>query len=297
MLENLNLFTKAMTENAARYLIAFAAVGAMTMAIIQTLKEITPARAWFHRRELRRWLAHGVAAEAAGLVAMAASVEANALSPETPETNQEPARTAGLVADVNRLALSNPFRREPTPSEGNSKVERCRVQLIALATAGDAPALYALEIEKLAGQLGAAGAVVADFPKRYRVLLRCLARHADPDDVEELANGNPPPDHGSGTDKARQAAWNEYLERKVRVTHQIQRNIDGFQISTAYRWGWLVHLGSFAISFVIAWIAVVYTANRDGFDPSLFFSALPIALAAGFLAPIARDLLARLTSR
>jgi hypothetical protein len=43
---------------------------------------------------------------------------------------------------------------------------------------------------------------------------------------------------------------------------------------------------------VIAVVAVTYGDDRPGFDAVTFFSALPVALVEGFVAPIARDLLA-----
>jgi hypothetical protein len=274
MLEELSAFTLAISKQATQYLLAFAAVGALTMAIIQTIKELTPARAWFHRREMKRWLAAGE--ETRTQISGAAG-------------GKRARRTGGAAdAGVDRLMLSNPFSGEASETSG---AELCRRQLIMLATAGNAAALYALEIEKLAGQLNAAAALVADNPRKYPDLLRCLARHADKSDVEHLVE-NDPPEPDAKSDKQHREAVNRYLDRKVRVTHHIQRNIDGFQIATHYRWSWVLQLCSFGLSFVIAMVAVAYSVGRNVLDPATFWSSLPLALVAGFLAPIARDLVA-----
>ena len=272
MLDELAKFTGAISSQATQYLLTFAAVGALTMAIIQTIKELLPVRAWFHRRELTRWLAAGL---------------------ETRHTSSgKRSRRLSLAADpaADRLVLSNPFTLPERPSDPE-EVERCRLELITLATAGDAAALYALEIERLAGQLNAAAALVADNPGKYPDLLRCLARHADPADINYLVENDLPEPDGK-SDKAHREAVKRYLDRKTRVTHHIQRNIDGFQISTHYRWSWLLQLCSFGLSVVIAMVGVAYSVNRNVFDRDTLWNSLPIALVAGFLAPIARDLIA-----
>lgn len=282
MLENLTAFTVALRDRVVDYLLAFAAVGALTMAIIQTIKEMTPLRAWFHRRELERWLARGLYSGCQRIA-------------QNGPASDEGKSAAPLKARADRLALTNVFASEPRTA--TSELEACRHQLIGLATAGDAAALYALESEKLAGQLNAASLVVADFPRKYPELLRCFARGADLQDVEGLLEGDPPAEPSAKAQKGRREAWARHLERKVRVTHQIQRSIDAFQIATAYRWGWMLQVASFCLSFAIAAAAVAIGDNTEGFSVVVFVNSLPLALVAGFLAPIARDLLAQLTKR
>lgn len=225
------------------------------MALIQTIKDATPARAWFHRHELTRWLKHCLRAE--------------------------------------HLALFQP-RSEASKSskQNNEAFDECQRELVALATAGNAPALYALDIEKMCGQISSASTIVVDFPQRFPLLLRCLAREADPADLRALVDDSPAPP-GADDNQETRTAWNLYLESKTRVTHQIQRNIDGFQISTAFRWRFIVQSASFVISFLIA----LFATQKGDVSLQGAGSALVLALAAAFFAPVARDLLTQLSKR
>jgi hypothetical protein len=191
MLENLTAFTVAISKRASDYLLAFGAVGALTMALIQTVKESTPLRAWFHRRELRRWpnpRSH------TGHVADSPPDSADELADRSNLRGEKRTRPKSdrRRGDVDQVAPSNPFRRGTAAADApNNGAESCRSQLIALATAGNAAALYALEVEKLAGQLNAAAVIVADFPKQHPEL--CSASHGMP--MLEISNACSPMIH------------------------------------------------------------------------------------------------------
>ncbi len=229
-----------------RFLLAFAAIGALTMAIIETIKELTPIRPWFQRRALRQWL---------GL----------------PPASQTAAGSKKAIADDATLE-----------------------QLIDLATAGDAAALFALDTERLAGQLNAAATLALDYPKEYRSLLKRLAPLATDTDMEALGKIETVNlEHVRQHDPKK---FNELLGGKARISHQVQRRIDAFQISTSFRWKWWLQLASFAISFVLAAIGLEFGDDTTGFNWATFFGSLPVAVAAGFLAPIARDLIAVIDS-
>lgn len=58
-------FADAVQRHAIPFLTAMAAVGVLTMALIQTIKDLLPVRRWFQRDYVRKWLAFR-GAEAAG---------------------------------------------------------------------------------------------------------------------------------------------------------------------------------------------------------------------------------------
>jgi hypothetical protein len=235
----LTAFADATATWAASYLLAFAAIGALTMALIQTIKELTPAREWFHNRALERWVSRSVKADKSG------------------------------------------------------RAVSCIEELIALSTAGDRQALCSLEIERLAGLLASVGAVVVDFPIRHEALLRHLAAHADPKDIKSLlAMDDGGRAHMEAMRQHDRPRFDAFLDGKARVTHLIQRNIDAFQISTGFRWKWTLQVASFVISFIFATVALMYADDQPNFDWTTFGRSIPLALAAGFFAPIARDLVA-----
>ena len=225
-------FTKDFSDNVYAFVTAMAAVGVLSMAIIQTLKDMLPLRNWYQRAFLARWLAKK--REAGGARAEVAAAESD---------------------------------------------------LIRLATAGDDKAFYDIPIEQMCGQMGAAMQVVLDYPGRHGDLLRLMAALADPEDVERLiASAQPAP----GVQRAQ-----EEVDARTRVTHHIQRAIDGFQIAAGYRWKLSLQIAAFVMSFLVTVLAVSVHGNASpgaGELPGI----LLVGLVGGFLAPIARDLLSAL---
>lgn len=159
--------------------------------------------------------------------------------------------------------------------------------LVALAAAGDSDALFGLPIEKLTGQLSAAAQSVLDDPVTHEALLRVLAAHATESDLEEVLRPDEPSD---------QKALKRLVDARSRVFAQIQRQLDAVQLSMGHRWTTLlkrlsVGLGA-AFIFLSVWRFV--PAALSTFHGVLIWALL--ALVGGFVAPVARDLVAALQS-
>jgi hypothetical protein len=221
---------------------AMAAVGVLSMALIQAVKETSPIRSAFQKRFLKEWLRR---------------------------------RNVGRFSSKGISGL-----REP-PAEGTLlEVER---DLIHLATGGDDAAFYDLPVEQMCGQISAASQIVLEYPQRHGPLFRLLAAQADQEDVSALLA--PPPGE---TD----AAVSGYRDARNRVTHHIQRSIDALQIALSFRWKFYLQLLSFGTSFLIAALGIAMTSNEDAV--SKIVTAAFVGVVAGFVAPIARDLVAAL---
>jgi hypothetical protein len=80
----------------------------------------------------------------------------------------------------------------------------------------------------------------------------------------------------------------KYTIERTRVMHQIQRAVDSFQIKTSFRWKWMFQTASFALSFILAYFAMKIPTPSKPVDAATFIWAG----LAGFLAPVARNLLA-----
>ena len=169
--------------------------------------------------------------------------------------------------------------------------QRCEAaerDLIALSTDGDAKAFFDLATEQLCGQMSAASQVVLDFPKEHAALLECLTA-TKPAALSQLVQVD-----GSLNrhfEALKRQAGNEpsaeletLATAKMRMAHQIQRSIDAFQISAAYRWKTGFQVASFVLCVIIAMLA-----TQGG-----LLHRLLIGFVGGFLAPIARDLQAKL---
>ena len=77
----------------------------------------------------------------------------------------------------------------------------------------------------------------------------------------------------------------------------IQRNVDAFQIRVGYRWQWWMKTVSLAVSFLLSFAGLLLFwkhGSLHGANRALM--ALLIAVLSGFLAPVARDLVAAVQS-
>jgi hypothetical protein len=210
------------------YVLALSILGGVSMALLQTIKDLLPVRQWFQRYYLSKWMEEGAA--------------------EARKKFDNPAVSASIAEE----------------------------DLLELAVDGDRGALYDLQIEQLCGQFTAAIQIVLEFPADHVNLFAVTASGASSPDVNlVLAGPSVPPTQA-------------FLDARNRVTHQCQRAIDALQITAGFRWKWILQFSSIALSAALAWIAMAY---RPTIAPS-FVSVLVSATLAGFLAPVAKDLLA-----
>lgn len=157
--------------------------------------------------------------------------------------------------------------------------------LVELATTGDAHALFDLPIEQLSAQVAAAATQSLDYAARHEDLVRCLAASADPRDVAAILGA-------AAETLARDDV--ALIDARTRVMHQAQRSVDALQISAGYRWRWYLQLTAFALSAALTFAAVV-AAGGDAPLTRRLVDAVPLAFVGGFIAPVARDAIARLT--
>jgi hypothetical protein len=183
--------------------------------------------------------------------------------------------TRAAMAPVDKGAAPNSVFVKPP------NVPRAISDLIKLATAGDAHAFYSLPIDQLCGQANAAAQAIMDYPDEYPDLLRCLAALAELSDLATVVALPPIPN----PDPVRIA---NSSEARAHVSSQVQRSLDGFQISVADRWQTWLQYTAFGLSALLTWAAL-------SFYPISGHSAVKgviLALAGGFLAPFARDVMA-----
>lgn len=159
----------------------------------------------------------------------------------------------------------------------NVSADAASKDLLILAVDGDEGAFYDLQIEQLCGQFTAAIQMVLEFPAMHLDLLAVTASKATIGDISTVLTGPSTP------------ATQAFLDARNRVTHQSQRAIDPLQITTGFRWKWLLQIASIVVSAVLAWIAMAYRPGTIALSP---VSVFVTAITAGFLAPVGKDLLA-----
>jgi hypothetical protein len=264
------------SQHSYSFFTAIAAVGVLSMAVIQTMKDMFPLRNWFQQVALEDWLRQKAS--------------------QSRRQWDDWLRKDGQQWFADETVRGTTWLR-PTDAEELSNgpdPERAEQDLIKLATDGDSKALYDLPIEQLCGQLNAAAQVVLDQPREHPDLMRSIASVADPADIARVmfppreANGPRPPEPGDA-----QRRYDSFIDARNRVTHQIQRAIDALQVSAGFRWKFYLQLASIVLSGIIAAIGVWTFGNIPGFWQRLL-TTLAVGVLGGFLAPVARDLVAAL---
>jgi hypothetical protein len=287
---SIKLLFRSFTNDYLFFTGALAVLSTLSMAVIQTGKDLIPLQRWFQEIKTRHWLR--LKAAEAGLGSLPATTPQEIIK-------QRLARRgfARFMPDLH-LAFA--------PGVYNSDDEQVAVEaeadLLRLATAGDNRAFYDLPIEQLCGQMNAASQVVLDYPARHPKLLDCLASLAIYEDRATLRAADVHSELAALRDKtdARTAEeekrFRELSQRLIdarsRVANQIHRSIDAFQISVGYRWKWYMQVASFQVSFAITAIALytgVWVPPGGGSVSQNWPAIFVIGVIGGFLAPVVRD--------
>jgi len=145
--------------------------------------------------------------------------------------------------------------------------------------------------DRLAGQLSAAAQAVLDSPNRHKDLLLILSTGSEADDLDALLG--PPPLAPSMVGDAQIASVEErrgavgYVDARNRVSHQIQRNLDAFQIHMTFRLRAYLEAMALGLGLVAALtLAWMIGVRVDALGPPLW---VVIGVLGGFLGTLLTD--------
>ena len=307
--------------------IALAAVGTVSMALIQTVKNIFPVRRWFQRFRLQKWIEES--AKRYGEVGdslRSSRVQITSVIGKLAKRN-DPERTPTQEnRSSRRKSRGKPAAHTPAGSSKNQgqpshaevagtetsneldlfipEAAKATVDLVALTTSGDEAALYDLPIEQLCDQIRNVVSVVLDYPDKHTDLLYCLAKGADRKDIDLVvkeATPKPPSQAVDPNSVTGKDAFRAFADAKTRLVIQVRCSVDAIQTSVGFRWKFWLQLGAVILSAGLGFAAFEighHLAEKsgqtsDGLSPIqvVGMSAL-VGLLAGFLAPVARDLVA-----
>jgi hypothetical protein len=259
-----------------RYLGALAAIGALSMALIEAGKKLLDSRTkfqalrwtkWMLRTPLERSVADGPAPTheraMTELIQLCTGVTAG-----------EAASAAKALLDRGgHLPLTHAFHPEP------------------------AHALFALDLSRMMGSIQDAADIALSSPSEYPDLFQLMTVGAKPDDVSRwyaegtsalvsIADLNPTPEQ--------RLAVKEHAERFARLRQIVKRKLDGFQLYTGDRWGsWNQSMAN-AVGIVTMFIVLVWL-QRNSAVASISIPALIVfSLLGGILSPVAKDLVTAL---
>jgi hypothetical protein len=292
--QSVNLLVKDIEDHYLALTAALGALGTLSMAVIQTIKDLVPVMRWYQQIKAKHWL-QSKAAEASA-AAKAQPNQQFAAREIVKQRLVQPFSLAVLAPELHQA-----FFQRFDKSDEDFAID-AEADLLRLATAGNRPAFYDLPIEQLCGQMNAASQVVLDYPERHQPLLKCLASLAAPEDLaafadpalrDEVAALRNKSDRSPSEEDQLREKQQQLTDVRARIANQIHRSVDAFQIATGYRWQWYLRTASFLISFVISAAAVSAGVGSLGDGSPItnnWAAIIAIGLMGGFLAPVTSDL-------
>lgn len=162
-------------------------------------------------------------------------------------------------------------------------------EIVKLATAGNADALFDLPIDRFSGQVNAAMQMAISYPYIYSDMIRAMAHGAGKNDIRILCKEPQDPE-------ASPQELKKYSDARNRVAGMAQRSLDAIQIDFGNRWAKDQHRLSVLLSVVIiAGSALWYHNGLDNpIGPRVVAFWIIIAIVGGMVAPVAKDIVTAL---
>ena len=268
------------------YAVTLAALGALTMALIEAYKKLFGILGKFHSEALRQWLQQDTVdgAEAPGktrrnqhyIVPASARVQAG-------EKQQS---YAWQDAYRELLHLTTGLN---VGTEGDDEVPAPSYSRRVSS------ALFELDLARMMGQIQEAADAALNNPELYPNWFAFLTRGCSPEDRSEWleAMGRR---SGSNSQDSEAVDTKHLADVYGRIRLLMRRQLDSFQTVTSFRWHefnqkWAIILG--AVLMGIAQIMVLVRHSQDAsfsIDLSTIGQLVLVSLLGGVLAPVAKDL-------
>jgi hypothetical protein len=247
------------------YAVALAALGVLTVALLEAWKKVFATLPRFHRKAVCRWLVNE-APPPSGVTQLRSTLAAGhyGLAARTMAAGYDP-----RLAYAQLLHLTTGV---PLQAGG-----------VDLDTKGGAMArnvifaLFELEIAKMMAQIQEAADAALNNPERYGDWFAFVTRGCNASDLADwktvLAGGADPATRDKGA-----AAYG-------RIRLLVRRQLDGFQTVTAYRWREWNQWWAWLVGALLMMAAQLMQMPGDNWLIMVITS-----LAGGILAPVAKDL-------
>jgi hypothetical protein len=276
---------------------ALAAVGALSMALIELGKKLLDSRTKFQTLRWFDWIARNdfqqsipsdiapLAAKNTGEAPNKTLALAELLQLCTGISKQE-ARTAAqqLIDDKGHLPLRNAWHPDP------------------------AHAVFALDLSRMMGSIQEAADVALAAPTQYPSLYLLMTAGSDTGDVSEWYRTGPTAivvDTQTGNEAEQRLKVKEHAERFARLRQIVKRKLDGFQLYTGDRWASWNQFAANGVGFIVMLFTLVSLqwpssppvgvgAHISAFFSSITISIVLLSLLGGILSPVAKDLVTAL---
>ncbi|MFN2637596.1 MAG: hypothetical protein ABR585_11250 [Gemmatimonadaceae bacterium] len=280
-----------------QYAGALAAVGALSMALIEFAKKVLDSRTKFQTLRWTTWTTRSdfAAAIPSDIASLATKNTSESLTTKialaellqlcTGISKQE-ARTAAqqLIDDGGHLPLRHAWYPDP------------------------AHAVFALDLGRMMGSIQEAADVALAAPTQYSSLYLFMTSGAEPSDVSEWYKTGPTAivvDNQAGNEAEQRLRVKEHAERFARLRQIVKRKLDGFQLYTGDRWASWNQFAANGVGFVVMLCTLVSLqwptpapigvgATISAFFSSISISIILLSLLGGILSPVAKDLVTAL---
>lgn len=264
-----------------QYFIALAAVGTLTMALIEAIKKLLDLKARYQMNATLDWFAAWSAGE-------------TGLRPSDPAVRATPNELAReAYAQLIHLTTGTPL---PAGEDGHRDFGAFGLHRELGGNWSGLPrdaglALFALELPRMMGHFQDAASAALRDPVKYDALYRFVSSGASPEDAKDWARLADSPAEIAGAGESGRRA-NLY----ARIHGAVKCKLDAFQLFTDYRWANLNQLAANVAGAVMLFCAILFSYASSSIAPGGPDIALILlaSIIGGALAPVAKDLVGAL---
>jgi len=262
------------------YVAALAAVGALSMALIEAGKKLFDSRSRFQALRWTQWVQRSPfdasllrsGQKDRPLSLASAYGELLQLCTGVPRATADEA-AARLLTDKGHLPRRHAFLRADLPAH----------------------ALFALDLGRMMGSIQDAADVALASPRQTPSLYLLMVAGADPADISSWYEEGPDgliaiadPD-----DKDRRAI-KEHADRFARLRQIVKRKLDGFQVYASDRWASWNQTAANLVGIVALFLVLIWVKHTSQSDSPGYLTIVVLSLFGGILSPLAKDLVSAL---
>lgn len=262
------------------YVGALAAVGALSMALIEAGKKLFDSRTRFQALRWTQWLQRSpfetsllpLSNTGQSLSLALAYGELLQLCTGVPraEANEAAER---LLADGGHLSVRHAYLRPHLPAH----------------------ALFALDLARMMGSIQEAADVALASPRQSPSLYLLMTSGADPTDIRRWYDEGPDSMIAiADPDPQDRRAIKEHADRFARLRQIVKRKLDGFQLYASDRWASWNQTVANLVGIVALFLILVWVKNTSPSASPGYLTIVFLSLFGGILSPLAKDLVTAL---
>lgn len=259
----------SMSDFILHYALALAATSVLAMALLEAWKSVRKTRECFHMRQLHGWISQAP---------VPASMSKDASS-----------GPGGFHDQVVRQLILLTTGQDLDTRYALERIQGERFELLP------SNALFALELERMMGQIQEAADIALSYPSVYPELYQFLTLGASEDDI---LNWQKESTWVPEENLLSRQAMKDRVDAFSRLSKLVKRRLDSLQITINFQWTrwnqvWSIALGGALLFASLAYIEFS-TSEWALINPLTWLRILVASLVGGIVAPVAKDLVVAL---